>query len=565
MLAGTRFSRRFIALVVAFCLLSPLAGRSAAQSPAEADSVRLQAVVTFADTVLAEGRDPYRDTPLFADGLHVYTREPIEWVHERRTWAVSNFANQQVLMRVLVGLSELTDEPKYKQAAVETTRCMFDRYQHPNGLLYWGGHRFIDLRTGDVTTRFEGDYHELKNNHPYYELLNEVDPHATERFIKAFWESHVLDWARLDFSRHGKYGTAVPENRWGRAFDDPPAHYPGTGRTLQNTGTELIKAAGFLYQTTGDEQALVWAKRLAGMYVKARHPETHLGAYQYNIGGGTLSRTGREHDFAWQQFGPEFGEIALMSNMLRSGYGFSAIYCYDAAVRMHLYETFGDKLEEFMDATRIGLRAVAEHAYEPDTNQLHPMWTDGTRLTPDDRVRDGYYSEHHLRPFDADGEYLYAYARAYRLTGDEALWTTARHMARGNGLGDIGVRPGEAADVNLDTDNADPLALFALLDIYRGAPDDAYLDLARRVGDNIVERKFHRGLFVLSRDRLYASFDEPEPLALLALEAAIRGTPEAVPAYDLGRHYIHGDHDGHGRTTDAAVIWSQRVQTPAQP
>jgi hypothetical protein len=49
-----------------------------------------------------------------------------------------------------------------------------------------------------------------------------------------------------------------------------------------------------------------------------------------------------------------------------------------------------------------------------------------------------------------------------------------------------------------------------------------------------------------------------EPLALLSLEAAIRGQPQLVPAFCAGRGYIHGPHDGLGRTYDSVAIYSKK-------
>ncbi|MFP4622481.1 MAG: hypothetical protein ACLFM7_14320 [Bacteroidales bacterium] len=48
-----------------------------------------------------------------------------------------------------------------------------------------------------------------------------------------------------------------------------------------------------------------------------------------------------------------------------------------------------------------------------------------------------------------------------------------------------------------------------------------------------------------------------EPLALLALDATIRGEPEKVPSNVVSKGFIHGQFDGHGRTRDHDVIWNQ--------
>ncbi len=44
----------------------------------------LDAVRTFADNVLKYGRDTYgpEHTPLFVDGLHIHTHEPVKWKYK---------------------------------------------------------------------------------------------------------------------------------------------------------------------------------------------------------------------------------------------------------------------------------------------------------------------------------------------------------------------------------------------------------------------------------------------------------------------------------------------------
>jgi pectate lyase len=138
------------------------------------------------------------------------------------------------------------------------------------------------------------------------------------------------------------------------------------------------------------------------------------------------------------------------------------------------------------------------------------------------------------------------------------LWETARGIARGHGLGDLGSSPGKEVRVDLETDSADPVALFGVLEVCRSSDAPAYRELACRIGDNIVEQHFHRGFFLPSAQHVNANFNALEPLALLSLEAMLRGDPRAVPRYNGGRGYIHGPHDGLGRTTDATAIWSRK-------
>jgi hypothetical protein len=158
----------------------------------ERDEARLQAVIEFADNVLKKGRDRFgkEPTPLFVDGVHVDTGEPVYWVYQGEEWIPSNLASQQNLFRTLVGLSNLTGQPRYEQAAREAIAYHFEHLSSPCGLLRWGGHRFIDLRS--KRTVGEQNSHELKFNLPFYELMWDVDPAATEKFLKACWNAHVL-------------------------------------------------------------------------------------------------------------------------------------------------------------------------------------------------------------------------------------------------------------------------------------------------------------------------------------------------------------------------------------
>ena len=143
------------------------------------DDARLRAVRAFADNVLAHGRDHYgpTPTPLFVDGINVETHQPVEWVYNQQRWIVSNLASQQHLFRSLVGLSALTGDVQYRQAAEAATRYHFEHFLRPCGLPAWGGHRFIDLRTRQVVG--EQNSHEFKCSYPYYDFLWTLDPKAT--------------------------------------------------------------------------------------------------------------------------------------------------------------------------------------------------------------------------------------------------------------------------------------------------------------------------------------------------------------------------------------------------
>ncbi|WP_209331221.1 hypothetical protein [Lunatimonas salinarum] len=526
-------------------------------------SPRLEAVRQFAETVLERAGDTYRDipTPLFVDGLRVVDYAPVKWLHEGEAWIPSNLANQQNLFRTFVGLSRLTGDNRYMDAAKAAMSYGFAHQQHANGLMYWGGHRFFDLASGRFVG--EGYRHEFKFTLPYYEFMWEVNPAACRTFMRAFWNAHILDWESMDMNRHGAYET--PSGKlWDHSLTDSPPFFEGDGLTFINAGTDLIYAGYMLYQLDGDVGAYTWANHLAKKYVEARHPETQLGVYQYSKpirkdtppASGSLPTTSNFGDRAENQFSADFGEVAREGYLLRSP---GSIYGHNAIIQLQIAEKIGLEGEELLGWTVAGLKAWAKFGYDSVRNHAKPIWADGTDLSGYEIKRDGYYGKAGTK-FESStvpSILLWSYALAFRLSGDPVLWETVRHMSKGFGLGDLGIW-GEKPHVNLGTQASDPLMLFAILELAKASDRAEFRVLAERIGDNILYQRFRRGLFTPSADHLYASVNAVEPLALLALEAMLTGKEGLVPAYNGGSGYFHGPHDGLGRTTDLAVFWNAK-------
>lgn len=539
---------------------------------------RLALLREYADHVLEAGRDQWSglDTPLFADGINVDTGMPAVWIHPGgREYIISNMASQQNLFRFFDGLSSLTGEARYKAAAKDAIRYMFDNYSTESGLLRWGGHQFVDLGTLQIADDFDSNSHEFKNHFPYYDLMAEVDEEATAKFLRALWNAHISDWAILDMNRHGSWTKPVANNLWDNKFKDPEPFFEGSGLTFINAGSDLIYAAGFLYQFTGEDKALTWGKRLHNMYVKARHPDTGLGVYQYSkperrdvpvypmtLPNHTYSRYG---DRAENQFAREYGEVANEGWALWGG-RIKSIYVNSGFMLLGLAESMGEKGTEFLESTADGLRALIEHSYNAEENHFPPMWADGTDLTGKSMPRHGYFCRYDQncdlaaawRPLKADMEFFMTFARAYRLTGDEMFWETARNMASGFGIGDVGQQPGVGVSLNMDAPGSNYQEIFALLELYRAAPHADYLERAKVVADNIIEVHYHNGFFLPSGNHLYAHFNRLEPLAILTLEAVLQGKEDVIPAHMISRGYIHGRFGDVGRTYDTNVIWSAR-------
>jgi pectate lyase len=198
------------------------------------------------------------------------------------------------------------------------------------------------------------------------------------------------------------------------------------------------------------------------------------------------------------------------------------------------------------------------------------MLTDGTDLSNFVVKRDGYYAKKGevLPDYRATPELMIAYARGFMITGDPVLWKMARGIAADYELGEIGETPGKGVQANLKTTNADPFALFSMLDLYRQTKVDAYLQLARVIGDNIVAQKYHHGYFTPFEDTIYANVNAIEPYALLALDATIKGTPEKVPTFINGFGFFSGAYkfpDGRSKRINDDLLYRPRKSAPDLP
>jgi len=527
----------------------------------EQDKARLDAVIKFADNVLTEGKDKYssKSSPMLVDGINVFTKEPVKWFFPDGQEAIlSDFVCQQNLLRTLVSLTNLTGDEKYKNAAKKLLQFYFDHFQDSSGLLQWGGHKFIDLKTLKAVGPSEKDFvHELKNAYPFYDFWYEVNPEATVKFIKAFWNAHVYNWKTLEISRHGNYGLEIGK-LWKNKFQQQKPFSETIGLSFLDAGNDLIYSGVKLFEFTNDEGALLWAKRLAQQYVLARNPQTKLGAYQFTQprkraattdDANTLSSFG---DRAQRQFGPEFGKNALEGTLILQRHS-ETIYSTNALMQIQLAKELGNNLKEFYEWTREGMVAFADYGYISKENKLRPLFTDGTDLSNYILKRDGYYGRKGevLLRYPVNNMFLISYSRTFMVTKDKTLWNMARSIAEGNGLGDIGTEPGKNLKLNMNTLNNDAFSIFALLDIYQETKNSEYLLLARNIGNNLLKEKFNHGYFTPGPNYINANFDAIEPYALLALEAAIKGTPEKVPAFINGSGFVQGAYkfpDGKIRT-----------------
>lgn len=530
----------------------------------------LDAVVRAADLTLEHGRDRYgKPTPLFIDGLEVDTLEPVKWKWaDGREWALCNLANQQGLLRLLDGLSRVTGDPRYKNAALEALRYAYDHLRYgtnfQGGLLAWGGHLAYNA-TDDALAGNPGGHgriHELKCFFPHWALMWEADPGATRDLIENIWNAHVLDWATLDFNRHG--GPGRRGRLWASEYRGGEVFFWGKGLTFHNAGSDFYFAAGMLAHLAGIPEPLAWARRLSRRYVETRHPATGLEGFQFSQCatawcddvGALLG------DRAEYQYGADFPGHRVVEGTL--------FPCYDDTPmvepqmgRLLLGEALGDEGSEFITHAADAMEAWGRSAYRSSDNAFVPMLTDGTRMEGYVCRKDGYFGPKGrvLTAGHPGAAHFWAYTVAHRLSRRESLWEVARSMARARGWGEIGAPGGQGAALPREQGSSDPRLLMAWLELHRATGRETYRDAACQVGDHILRDRTRKGWFVPSGRHVFTRLANDESQALLHLVAALAGRPGAMPAFTGAQPFFHAEYgNSPGRVYDSDDIYGRTRQ-----
>jgi len=531
----------------------------------------LDAVREFADNVLKYGRDTYgpKHTSLFVDGLNIYTHEPVKWrTPGGERWIVSNLASQQNLLRTLDGLTMVTGDSKYRGAAVEAVKYALEHLQSSNGLLYWGGHVAYDALGDKVGGRGPGNNHELKYHFPYYELMWQVNPKSTKQYLESFWSAHILDWSNLDMNRHGSTERPL-EEPWDHEYEGGSVFFWGDGLTFLDAGSDLFYAAAMLSSLSGQEQPLVWAKRLAHRYVETRNPETGIGGFQYSqCSTAFCCGPSIRGDRAQYQFGDDFKGHFVVEGTLFPCYG-NTPQVPPRICQFLLGERLGAEGKEFTQWALEELTAWGKIAYRKGDNSWIPMLTDGTSMEGYVCKKDGYFGPKGrvITAGRAGPKDFWAYALAFRITGDSFMWEMARNIVEGNNWGDIGTDPKTGPHLDPDTDCSSVYALLGFLELYKGERHTELLQIARKIGDNILAGRFHKGFFVPSKKHIYARFDNLTPLALLHLDAFIHARSSSTPWVWPSSSFLACEYYGRGTAYDTSLIYTLRdsAEPPMTP
>ena len=495
----------------------------------------INCVSTFADNVIERCCDRYGDkeTPFLADGINIKTGEPIKWEKH----ILSNLACQQNFLRTLDGLTTITGETKYQNQADEWIEYAFSELPDPaSGMLYWGGHTSYDILADKPLM----GNHELKCVYPYYRFLYKIDPEATQFAIEGFWHKHIRHWSNLLFNRHGEYNSWDRTAAWEHKYEGGPLPIVDNAMlSFINTGSDLVYAGALLFKLSGNEKPLLWAQRLLKRYDEIRDESTGLGGYQFNHREPCRVRISFKKPLSERQ---EVNETTVIrSGVIQTRYGRAAL------TWLNLFEELGvSDGQDFLDMAAEDLTALGQHSYDEKDHSFATLLIDGMKLSPEDCMEGvGYCSPRSLEKVTPNGLMFFAYAKAYRLTGDRFLYQITRGLAAGLGLGELGDEPdAQLSDSQMGTaikqisasNQNDTLSLFGLLELYRATDRREYLVLAAHLGNRLVETFFNDGFFTTGEVTTngLSKINSYLPLALLHLAAAIEGKDIDLPTFYPG-------------------------------
>ncbi|HMP77126.1 MAG TPA: hypothetical protein PKE12_12595 [Kiritimatiellia bacterium] len=499
----------------------------------------LDSVQRFAATVMEQGRDRYGEvrTPLFIDGLHAETLEPTIWKGKGgRDWYISNFAGQQPLMQFLDGMTMITGDAKYREAAEAATRYMLENGANTKtGMLPWGDHAAWDLLTetpvgtkseAELTSRDEAFVHDLKTE-PHYEMFWRVNPAAARKVAFGHWAGHITNWETLDFNRHANT-RRLRVNDWNQPFDEKGAvPFITEGGNLSFAGVvpNFIQSSIALALFDKDMDALKWTRRMVEQWQRNRHPKTGLS-------GGQISwRKG--HDRAISALGhrfPQINEAIFMATYHQSGryHSLPLAQLQQGQKLIAAGEPFAAVGREFIAWAVDDLKVYGRRVFDEEKGIFRIMLADGTPITDEDiaDMKPGYYTPEDLQAIRPSSSLLWGYAMAYRLKRDPECWEMARKLGRFMGLGEFGEVDGKGRALAYDTSNRDWNLIYALVELERAAGKGDFIRLAARIGDNQIAFQSPTGLFPRPAP-------DPLPPGTVANHAKIPGTVQ--PARKFAR------------------------------
>lgn len=182
--------------------------------------------------------------------------------HGRRSPGGSNFWMDQVTLRTMYRLTEVTGNPAYAEAADDYISAVFqyavNTTTEREGTLVWGSHSyyhaFADAPAGDAYGT-GSPVHEILITHPEWHRMYALDPAGTRAEVDMIWTWHVHDKVN---GRHNRHDDGNP------------------GLDFAYSGGSFSLAFASLYAETGESRYMDRAKLLVDWHWRHRNQATGL-------------------------------------------------------------------------------------------------------------------------------------------------------------------------------------------------------------------------------------------------------------------------------------------------
>ncbi|MBE7540349.1 MAG: hypothetical protein HS122_18295 [Opitutaceae bacterium] len=262
----------FLGLLVAVVGVTCRAANEPASPAAAGDADYMKLVQTYADAMIAHGRDTYgtQHSPLFASAMDRKTFKPFEkspgvlaeMRDGDRTFSGANPMHDQNLYQILYTLTGLTGQPRYAQAADEALKWFFEHCQSSRGLMAWGEHQGWNFYT-ESSTAPKGP-HEFFRPWVLWGRSYQLAPEACRRFATGLWEHQIADHEKGLYSRH-----AMPI--WETDLKIKSSH---AGAEFPRHGGFYIATWAEAYFRTKDPQMLKAVKVVLDGFLARRNPQS---------------------------------------------------------------------------------------------------------------------------------------------------------------------------------------------------------------------------------------------------------------------------------------------------
>ncbi|MBC8427774.1 hypothetical protein H8D98_00785 [bacterium] len=428
------------------------------------------------DVLIEYGTDRYgeKQAPILVSILDVESRSCPEnpdqldeqWRVQRRgrrNPAGANMLMDMPTLKTMFLLSKVAENDKYAGFA----RTYMDYYMKnlvdSKGFFWWGWHRHYDVYKDEMTGH-NGNPHELHATHYIpWDKLWEINSSAVLKEIEAIWQWHVCDKATGEIDRHDS---------------------DSQGCDFSISSGSFIHAFAFLYSQTKEDIWLSRAKLLATYYWDRRNKATNLFPERPNAGT------------------ERFDGSHFVTTI-------PGLHCH---ALLKTYELTVDEL--FKDYAVAYLSAYAKYGFDENTGKFWgSLNLDGTPVFGP-QIMEGYAANEPRGHLDLWGPYVLgyqapiytaqAYAYAYHLTKDESFLTTAKRFANliekappTNGCLEESWYKGYAQQYA-------PYGTYAgkygrvisfFIYLYILTKEDRYLEFAKDVADEAIDKLYFTGLF----------------------------------------------------------------------